>query len=598
MAQSDARFGYHAKFKREDHDLSRPFGFTAAPGMLLPIFADIATPGDSYYIKHDLTFLRTAPLAAPAMVDLKVHYETFFVPMQMIYQPFENTIFSLKNLQSSNYNLASLMNNNFPLFDYASYQSLITGSSLQRSVIHSDAFRMADMLDLNGENFAKDTRSASTFNPRTEYTPSFFPWQILAYQTIYQYYYRLDDKSQFGNSLCNFDQFYASTSAVAGSYQDFFKIYQRPWKFDYFTSIYRAPIVSDANLQKVLPQHLYYSDLVNANTVGIESSGNAANSTNLDIRSFVNAFNNTYDVTNQQLALSTAGLRQMFANEKLAMITGRTKKTYDAQVLAHYGIEVPHDVKHDITMIAHDTYPIHIGEVTSLSATSDASLGDLAGKGWCQSPDDAKKHKFTAPCHGVIMTIFSVEPEQRYFGGFNRINAVTDAFDIPTPEFDRLGNMPMFRYEAGSWSHNSQTTLNDIIGWKERYYFNKRRSPKTSLAFMNSTQTYQGVNSYESYMMSREPFSTGAPSQLPNYGRPDLEAAFYISRHVMDGMMLVEFQDYWLDGYQSGSYVATDENWNATPWLVYARDPFIVDSFEKITKVSWMSKDGEPVYDF
>ena len=87
MAQSDARFGYRAKLKREDHDLSRPFGFTAAPGMLIPIFADIATPGDTYYVKHDLTFLRTAPLAAPAMVDLKVHYETFFVPMQMIYQP-------------------------------------------------------------------------------------------------------------------------------------------------------------------------------------------------------------------------------------------------------------------------------------------------------------------------------------------------------------------------------------------------------------------------------------------------------------------------------------------------------------------------------
>ena len=44
-------------------------------------------------------------------------------------------------------------------------------------------------------------------------------------------------------------------------------------------------------------------------------------------------------------ATSTA-IRQMFANEKkLAMITGRTKKNYDSQVLAHYGVNVPHDVK-------------------------------------------------------------------------------------------------------------------------------------------------------------------------------------------------------------------------------------------------------------
>ena len=479
MAQSDARFGYRAKLKREDHDLSRPFGFTAAPGMLIPIFADIATPGDTYYVKHDLTFLRTAPLAAPAMVDLKVHYETFFVPMQMIYQPFENTVFSLKNLQSSNYNLANLMNNNFPLFDYSSYQTLITSSSLQRSVIHSDAFRLADMLDLNGENFAKDTRSASTFNPRTEYTPSFFPWQILAYHTIYQYYYRLDDKSQFVNSLCNFDQYYASTSAVGGSVQDFFKVWQRPWKFDYFTSLYRSPIVSDANLQSILPAATR-GDLVPTHMKGIKDNGDDANGVNSNYRAFSSSFPTTYAYTTSQKANSTATIRQMFASEKLAMITGRTKKTYDAQVLAHYGIEVPHDVKHDISLIAHDTYPIHIGEVTSLSATTDASLGDLAGKGWSQGKKE-KPDKFTAPCHGVIMTIFSVEPEQRYFGGFNRINSVTDAFDIPTPEFDRLGNMPMFRYEAGSWSHNSQTTLADVIGWKERYYCNKRRAPKTSL---------------------------------------------------------------------------------------------------------------------
>ena len=42
----------------------------------------------------------------------------------------------------------------------------------------------------------------------------------------------------------------------------------------------------------------------------------------------------------------------------------------------------------------------------------------------------------------------------------------------------------------------------------------------------------------------------------------------------------------------------TEENWNKTPWLAYARDPFIVDLNMKIKKVSWMSKDGEPVYNF
>ena len=95
----------------------------------------------------------------------------------------------------------------------------------------------------------------------------------------------------------------------------------------------------------------------------------------------------------------TAYVRRNVCNEKLLMITGRTKKTYDAQVLAHLGVEVPHDVKHDISCIGRTTFDLHIGEVTSLASTSDSPLGELAGKGW--SMGQGKQFKFTAPCHGV-----------------------------------------------------------------------------------------------------------------------------------------------------------------------------------------------------
>lgn len=586
MAQSDARFGYRAKLSRTDHDLSRQFGFTCAPGQLLPVHADVLTPHESVYIDHDLTFLRTAPLAAPAMIDVKVHYETFFVPMQMIYQPFENTIFSLKNLQSSLYNMANLQNNNFPLFDYSSYITLVTGSTLQRSKIHFEAFRLADMLDLEPQNLAFDSNNPAMHN----YHPSFFPWQLLAYHTIFEYYYRLDDKTQFVNSLCNFDQYYASTSAVAGSVQDMMKIHYRPWKFDYYTSMYRSPIVSDANLQQVLPADIYGQLVDSFNTKGIKNQGQGT-SVNSEVRSFSGSLSATFYASEVQGNASASQIRQMFANEKLAMITGRARKTYDSQVLAHFGAEVPHDVKHDLTLVGADTYPIHIGEVTSLASTSDAGLGDLAGKGWAQGKGK-HTHKFTAPCHGVLMTIFSIEPEQRYFGGFAKQNSVVNAFDIPTPEFDRMGNVPMFRYELANIGTGQSYADTDIVGWKERYYANKRRAPKTSLAFYSKGSLY-GYNSYSAYMISNPQFSTGLTT-LINESRPDQEAAFYINPHSVDSLMLMPYVDYWVDGTGSGE----QENWNKTPWLAYARDPFIVDSFVKVKKVSWMSKDGEPIYPY
>ena len=182
--KSDARFGYEASLSRKEQDLVvHPMGFTCAPGMLCPIFADFGSPGDTYYIQHDLNYLRTLPLAAPAMIDVKVHYESFFVPIQMIYQPFEQSYFSLVDVQSSFYSQSNLQGSNLPLMDYASYVTSVksTGNVDNKK---QNAFRFADFMHLNALNFINGYRSCYA------YEPNFFPWQALAYNCIFQYVYR------------------------------------------------------------------------------------------------------------------------------------------------------------------------------------------------------------------------------------------------------------------------------------------------------------------------------------------------------------------------------------------------------------------------
>lgn len=597
MAKSDSRFEYKASLNRTDFDLGQKLGFTSASGMLLPIWFDFASPGDSYYMQHDLPLLRSAVLASPAMVDVKVHFETFFVPMQMIYQPFEQTMFYLKEAQSSNYNLTQLLGDNFPLFDYGSYiTDILTNYNLMDH--RTDAFRLADLFGLNAMDFTKSVASPST-DPRAlnnlyKFSPSFFPWQILAYNTIYQYYYRLDDKSQFENYFTNFDKYYNSSTPVSMT-ADFMRVHQRPWDFDYFTSMYRSPIVSDANLHNIIPAGAY-SFLTGTNTEPQSLQGNGV-SGNSDITNFTQLRTSTYGVWDAKKAFNTASIRQMFANEKLAMITGRTKKNYDSQVLAHYGINVPHDVKHDLTMIHHDMYELNVQEVTNLAASSTSPLGELAGKSYAYG--NGKQFKFTAPCHGVMMTIFSVEPRKRYFGGFDKINEVVHAFDFPTPEFDRLGNEPMYRFETGMLPSTSGYTMADIIGWKEHYYQNKRKYDKTTYAFGHGVVS-GSVNNYSTYMLAFRPFAPYAPvaSGSPaTAARPDLENRFYIERNAMDALCTVSFVYGWIEGEDS-SGLPSGENWSVTPWLVYARDPFIVNSNIKCKKVSWMSKDGEPIYNY
>lgn len=599
MAKSDARFGYEANLQRTDHDLSQRLGFTIPSGMLAPVWYDFATPGDSYYMQHDLPLLRSSVLAAPAMVDVKVHFETFFVPMQMIYQPFENTIFSLKNVQSSLYNMNNLQNNDFPLFNYSNYITNLLTNQMSGDA-HTDAFRMADFFGLNAMNMCKSVSSPSTdprsLNSLMQYKPSFFPYQILAYHTIFEYYFRLDDKTSFHSYDCNWDQYYGTTSAITPSAYTFMELHQRPWDFDYFTSMYRSPIISDTNVQRVLPNG-FYGNLLGNNTSTSPVSVTGSNpNTNSEARGFMATVGNSFSNYTIQSAISTSSIRQMFANEKLAMITGRTKKNYDSQVLSHYGINVPHDVKHDITMIHHDEYDLHVQEVTALAESVNQPLGELAGKSYAVG--NGKQFKFTAPCHGVIMTIFSVEPKKRYFGGFDKSNVVTSAFDLPTPEFDRLGNMPMFRYETGMMPQTGGTyAMTDLIGWKERYYQFKRKYDKTTLAFGHDI-TGTSINNYSPYMLSFRPFGlyNSGSSSTAQAPRPDLGDRFYIERSAVDALCMVNFQYGWLEGESSG--LPSGENWSVTPWLVYARDPFIVNSNIQCKKVSWMSKDGEPIYNF
>ena len=580
MAKSDARFEYKANLSRTDFDLSQRLGFTCAPGMELPIWYDFASPGDSFYISHDMPLLRSDNLARPAMIDVKVHYETFFVPMQMILQPFENCMFSLKNFQSTNFDGRTLSNNNFPLFDFSGYiGDILTNHNLDD--IHADAFRLADLMGLMPWNFVLGNSIL-----QAQFKPNFFPWQLLAYHTIWMYYFRLDDKSDFKASICNWDSSYGSALPVGTQETDMMIIHQRPWDFDYFTSIYRSPIVSNQNLQNVMG-YAQYSDLISLNTNPI-TTGGSNTGVNDNKNAFSSALGSTLVDVNVSKGISTAAIRQMFANEKLAMITGRTRKNYDSQVLAHYGVSVPHDVKHDITMIHHDEFDLNVQEVTSLAATSDATLGELAGKSFATG--NGKQFKFTAPCHGVIMTLFCVEPKKRYLAGFDRINQVQDAFDFPTPEFDRLGNEPMYRYEVGYNTMDVSMNIYDIIGWQERYKANKRRYDKATYAF---DVVGRGSNNWSAYMLCMRPYAHGSNLGSGVSQRPDLENRFYIERDCLDQVCMVEFAYGW-----KYSTDPDEESWSHSPWLVYARDPFIVNSFVKAKKVSWMSRDGEPIYNY
>ena len=61
MAQSDSQKEYVNRKAKTGHDLSHKIGFTSSVGQLLPIFSDVALPGDEYFLSADIRLARTMP---------------------------------------------------------------------------------------------------------------------------------------------------------------------------------------------------------------------------------------------------------------------------------------------------------------------------------------------------------------------------------------------------------------------------------------------------------------------------------------------------------------------------------------------------------
>ena len=104
---------HRAQLPKTGHNLSHKFGFTAPPAYLLPVFHDILNPGETVNIGFNFD-LRTMPLQQAAMTKLKVHTEYFFVPMQLLYEPFADTYYGINDKFSSNF-ANDVSSNRFPV---------------------------------------------------------------------------------------------------------------------------------------------------------------------------------------------------------------------------------------------------------------------------------------------------------------------------------------------------------------------------------------------------------------------------------------------------------------------------------------------------
>ena len=246
---------FKANLPRTSHVLSHDLSLTATTGHLNPVFHTVMNPGET--IKLGFNFnLRTMPLEAAAFGDFVCHTEYFFVPMQLLYQPFDTVVYGISDQFSTQFDNSFLLTN-LPVIDFSNMmQDLHTYRSTAalyypESIFSVEskgqsAIRLLDLLGYCPIGVATADQGGGYF-----YNPNVFPYPILAYNCIYQYYYRLDARESFDQKSFNFDRFYNAASAIQSTDYSpllYMQMKYRPKDNDYFTDVKVSPIVDVLNL--------------------------------------------------------------------------------------------------------------------------------------------------------------------------------------------------------------------------------------------------------------------------------------------------------------------------------------------------------------
>lgn len=608
MSKNNFRPEYQAKLPKTDHDLSHKVVFSSSVGHLLPVFHHIVNPGENLKVNIDL-FTRTQPLVTAAMVDIEEKVDFFFIPFPYIFTAFEPRLYGTTDYLSSYFESDGHDDEiNFPLLQSWAPTGATDDAKDFGAYWRTHLQSYPDFAKVNGSLSFARLASHLHYNPfmpfnGTSYTnsseqsvrcsgnvmPSIFPYALYAYHAIYYNFFSNQDFEKRQVTYYNADKYVSVGQDVSSMPHQFFNLHYVSYGPDYFQDSFVTPLLSNKNasvnllnnssIQESLRLYLGNSSRVfSANKIG-ESSTSDEEFTQVSAGG-----------ANSSYILATEQLRANFALEKYLRVLGRADKTYDAQVLAHFGFKVPTDYKHQVQHIGHFGQEIHIGEVVSTAQTytdsnTGASLGEIVGKGYGKGVRD-NMVDFTAPCHGIIMAVYHARPKLIYNNfGFDRINWFTGVQSLYNPEFDALGAQPIFSTELLAPSSNNWVSSGSIIRWTDRYHEYKHKFNWATLAFSEDVQTpaiYRKFNQWSSWINGSVPLRWDL-----NQGEdPDL----FIQSNLV-------FPDD-LDNLFTVGFVKTyNPAYIENPWLIFQGDPFMHEL--KFNMILWssMSKTGEPKMD-
>lgn len=618
-------------FKRPDHvaklgrnvfDMSQTLGFTSSVGQLLPVYYDVLNPGDKISIKS-LFVTKTQPMQTDNFAKVTENVDYFFVPFEQLYSLFGSFFYQISDFNSSMFYKTKMVDSaHLPLAPFNDLRQELFASQYRINTADNFLFFPGSALDEFGvPNYFNHLRLMQLFGMSNYFTsdvsqpeqfkPSINLFLPLAYQKIFNDYYRLDEWTAPNPNSYNVDSSFDTGVISKSNFRDIFKLRYRGWKKDYFTNLCRNPyfnasyanasaydwngltsMSSLSNAFNLDDSSLFNNPLIEDlglfKSSGPGSSDVVINQDNSREQPFFSVYDSPYLTKDGGINnLNVSHLRALYATDKLLRITQFAGKHYDAQTLAHFGKKVPQGVSGEVYYIGGQSQRLQISPITAMSSgqTSDGSdtvFGEQGARA-ASVTQGQKPFMFEAPCHGILMAIYSAVPEANYScDALDRINTLAYSNDFYKPELDNIGMSPLYSYEFSVPGYTiyresplpySTDDASKSLGWQFRYSWFKTKVDKTCGALNRTLRSWSPKRDYLALGLQK---------------RPDLfrySSLYYVSPSYLDGIFYLNFAPPIEYRYAVDSDLTS---------IAFETDPFIHDMQITCYKTSVMSTYGLP----
>jgi hypothetical protein len=474
---------------RSSFDLSSKKLFTAKVGEILPVYWQIAIPGNKYRISSDW-FTRTVPVNTAAYTRIKEYYDFYAVPLRLISRALPQAFTQMTDYMTS---AASNAANSEVLTSVPNTTLNLMSLSLQ-TIASRDVFddaglpyvygasKLLDMLGYGSFLASSNTAKAAitnaylgiqsledSLNPlvySVSQTVNLLP--LLTYQKIY---YDAFSNSQWEKHLAySYNVDYWDGKSQLNLAPEMLQLRYANYSKDYFmgmlpNSQYGSVAVLSSTFLSSAPPNRVMTVVSSAKPDSNSSLVNPAGSN--DVITHASNSTSSSRFVNINSDLSALSIRATEYLQRWKEVVQFSSKDYSDQMAAQFGIKAPEYMGNHCHYIGGWSNVININEVLNTNLESDNSQAVIAGKGVGSNSG----HTLTYDCgaeHQVIMCVYHAVPLVDWnLTGQNPQLTVTAISDFPQPAFDQLG---MQAVPALNLQNSRSRTVSGPLGYNLRYW--------------------------------------------------------------------------------------------------------------------------------